>query len=171
MKRLNIREQILNFLFMLLMQLPLIHRISLFDHAFGFFYVGFLLFLPVGLSRTNLMLIGFATGLVVDVFSSTPGMHSLSCVVIMFLRNFWISVLEDDWKEIGNVNFLTLQWLRFFSFVLPLVLVHHFILFMIENGGFHLFGMVLQKVILSTLFSTSIIFGLSFLMSSRQRNS
>ena len=169
MKRLNIREQILNFLFLLVLQLPLIHKVTLFDQAFGFFYVGFLLFLPVGLSRSYLMLIGFFSGLMVDVFSNTPGLHALSCVIIMFLRNFWLSIVNSDWQEMGNVNYANLRLLGFFGYVFPLILIHHFVLFVIENGGFHLFGLVFKRVVFSSFFTVIIIFAINFLMSSRQR--
>ncbi len=165
MNRLSFKEQALNFVFLLLFQLPLIHRITLFDKAFAFFYVGFLLLLPLGLSRSYLMLIGFLSGLMVDVFSNTPGLHALSCVFIMFLRNFWLSIVSNDWMDLKNINIATLKWLGFLLFVLPLVFIHHALLFIIENGGFHLFGMLLNKIVLSTLFSTFIILVLNFVIS------
>ncbi len=171
MKRLSIKEQILNLVFLLLLQLPLIHKVKLFDQAFAFFYVGFLLFLPTGLSRTYLMIVGFASGLLVDVFTNTPGMHALSCVLIMFLRNFWITIIKDDWREIGNINFSTLNALAFFTFLLPMVILHHGFLFFIENGGFHLFWNVIKKVIFSSFLTTIILFSYSYLISSRRGTS
>lgn len=171
MKRLNLREQVLSLLFLLLLQLPLIYKVILFDHAISFFYVGFLLFLPTSLNRIYLMLIGFVSGLMVDVFTNTPGLHALSCVIIMYLRNFWLAIVDDDWFDIGNINFITLKPIKFFGFIFPLVLVHHSLLFLIENGGFHLFGIVFQKIALSSIFSTAIIFAFSLLTSSRSASS
>lgn len=169
MNRLSVKEQILNFIFLLLLQLPLIHRITLFDKAFGFFYIGFLLLLPIGLNRVYLMLAGFFSGLLVDVFSNTPGMHAFACVFIMFLRNYWLTFINDDWRELGNLNVLSLKWTGFLGFVFPFVFLHHFILFVLENGGFHLFGLVLSKIFFSSIFSTVIIFALNFLFVSKQR--
>lgn len=169
MIRLNIKEQIFNLIFLLLLQLPLIHRVVLFDKAFGFFYVGFLLLLPAGLSRSYLMLIGFLTGLLVDVFTDTLGMHALSCVFILFIRNFWLSIINDDWMELGNLNVSSLRRIGFLTYVFPLVFVHHLVLFSVENGGLHLFGMLMNKVLLSALFSTTIIFALNFLITANQK--
>ena len=169
MNRLSIKQLILNFICYLLLQLPLIHRITLFDRAFGFFYVGFLLLLPVGLSRLYLMLIGFFTGLLVDIFSNTPGMHAFACVLIMFLRNAWLSIVENDWREMGNINIVTLKPLGFFAFILPLVFVHHMVLFIVENGGLHLLGMLSSKIFLSTVFSTVIVFSLNLLIVRKRR--
>ena len=170
MNRLSFREQVLNLVFLLLLQLPLIHRITLFDQAFGFFYVGFLLLLPLGISRSYLMLIGFLVGLAVDIFTNTPGLHALSCVFIMFIRNFWLSIVNNDWMDLRNINVGTLKWIGFLLFVFPLVFIHHALLFVIENGGFHLFGSLFNKVLFSSLFSTTIILVLNFLISnSRNR--
>lgn len=169
MNRVNIKSQILNVVLFLLLQLPLVHKITLYDRAFGFFYVGFLLLLPVGFSRSYLMIIGFFSGLLVDVFTNTPGIHASACVFTMFLRNFWLNVIDDDWKEITNLNMVSLKISGFLFYVFPIVFVHHFIIFIVENGGFHLFGMVFSKIFLSTIFSTLIIFTLNFLLTSNRR--
>lgn len=169
MNRVSIKEQILNLILLLLVQLPLVHRITLFDKAFGFFYVGFLLLLPRTLSRSYLMVIGFLTGLIVDVFTNTPGIHASACVGIMFSRNFWLNVVNNDSQELTNLNVSTLKKSGMLYFLFPLVFVHHFLIFVIENGGFHLFGMVLSKVVFSAIFSTAVIFVINFVISPTSR--
>ncbi len=162
MTRINIKEQILNLILLLLVQLPLVHRMVLFEKAFGFFYVGFILLLPRTLSRTQLMLAGFLSGLLVDVFTNTPGIHASASVFVMFIRNFWLNVANDDAQEMTNLNMATLKKSGFVYFTFPLVFMHHFLIFTIENGGFHLFGMVIGKIIFSAIFSTLIIFVVNF---------
>lgn len=169
MNRVSIKEQILNLILLLLVQLPLVHRIVLFDKAFGFFYVGFLLLLPRTLSRSYLMLIGFITGLIIDVFTNTPGIHASASVGVMFLRNFWLNVVNDDTQELTNLNVGTLKKTGFIYFVFPLVFIHHFLIFTIENGGFHLFGMILSKVVFSAIFSTAIVFVINFIITPTRR--
>lgn len=169
MTRVSIKEQILNLILLLLVQLPLIHRITLFDKAFGFFYVGFLLLLPRTLSRSYLMLIGFFSGLLVDVFTNTPGIHASASVFVLFIRNFWLNVVNDDAQEITNLNVASLKKSGMIYFIFPLVFAHHFLIFVIENGGFHLFGMVLSKVFFSSIFSTSVIFIVNFFISPKRQ--
>ncbi|WP_424962734.1 hypothetical protein [Ekhidna sp.] len=169
MNRVSIKEQILNLILLLLIQLPLVHRITLFDKAFGFFYVGFLLLLPRTLSRSYLMVIGFLTGLIIDVFTDTPGIHASASVAVMFLRNFWLNVVNDDSQELTNLNVSTLKKSGLVYFVFPLVFFHHFLIFVIENGGFHLFGMVLSKVVFSAIFSTAVIFVINFIITPTSR--
>lgn len=169
MIRVSIKEQILNLIILLMIQLPLIHRVILFDKAFGFFYIGFLLLLPTTLSRSRLMLVAFASGLLVDVFSDTPGIHAGASVFIMFVRNFWLSVVNDDSQELVNVNMASLKKSGFLYFLFPLVFIHHFLIFSLENGGLHHFGMLIEKVFFSAVFSSMIIFVINYLVSPNQR--
>ncbi|WP_436514374.1 hypothetical protein [Ekhidna sp. To15] len=171
MTRISIKEQILNFLLLLLVQLPLVHRISLFDKAFGFFYVGFLILLPRTLSRSNLMVIGFFTGLLVDVFTNTPGIHASASVFVLFIRNFWLRVANDDAQEMTNLNVASLKKSGFLYFIYPLVFVHHFLIFVIENGGFHLFGTVISKTFFSSLLSSTWIFIINFIITPNRKRS
>ena len=169
MTRISIKEQILNLIILLVIQLPLIYRITLFDKAFGFFYVGFLLLLPTTLSRSRLMVVAFFSGLLVDVFSNTPGIHAGASVFILFIRNFWLTIIEDDYKELVNVNMGSIGKIKFIYFLYPLVFIHHFLIFTLENGGLHHFGALLSKVFFSSLFSSLIIFVINFLVTPNQR--
>lgn len=154
---------------MLLVQLPLVHRITLFDRAFGFFYVGFLLLLPRTVSRSRLMIIAFLTGLLVDVFSNTPGIHASASVFMVFIRNFWLNIINDDASETMNLNVSTLKKLGFLSYIFPLILIHHILLFVIENGGFRGFGTILSKSLASAIFSSLIVFSINFAIAPKER--
>lgn len=171
MTRISIKEQILNLILLLLVQLPLVHRITLFDKAFGFFYVGFLILLPRTISRSYLMIIGFFSGLLVDIFTNTPGIHASASVFVLFIRNFWLNATNDDAQEITNLNVVSLKKSGFLYFIFPLVFVHHFLIFVIENGGFHLFGTVLSKIFFSSVFSTAWIFIINFIITPNRKRS
>ena len=164
MSRISIREQILNLVLLLMVQLPLVHRLTLFDRAFGFFYIGFLLLLPRTLSRSQLMVIAFFSGLILDVFTNTPGMHAAACVVVMFIRNFWLNVVHDDAQELTNLNMGALRKTGFLIYTAPLVFIHHALIFGIENGGLQQFGILFSKILFSSIFSTAVIFIISFVI-------
>ena len=132
-------------------------------------FVGFLILLPFRISRPYLLVMGFFIGLLVDVFSNTPGIHAGACVLVMFIRDLWLRIVIDDTEELTNINHISLKKTRFILFVLPLVLVHHSFIFIVENGGLHLFGLLSSKTILSSLFSFTIIFVLNFLIVPKPR--
>jgi hypothetical protein len=64
-----------------------------------FLYFGYLLILQ-GLS---LLFIGFITGLTLDYFKLTPGLHTAACVLIAYIRPFIINVLIS--KEVTELTF------------------------------------------------------------------
>lgn len=169
MSRINIRELIFNFIALFVIQLPLLYRITLGDRAFGFFYIGFLILLPYRISRSYLLVTGFLIGLVVDVFSNTPGIHAGACVFIMYLRDLWLRIVIDDTEELTNINHISLKKTGFIFYAFPLVFVHHLIIFLVENGGLYLFGLLISKTILSALFSFTIIFVLNYLIVPKSR--
>jgi len=170
MIRINYKQQILHLVVFLIIQIPLLYKLILFDRAFGFFYIGFILFLPYGTSRSLTMVIAFFSGLLIDVFSNTPGIHAAACILIAFLKDTWHDVImgtsdDDDvsidWNELKVVGSI--------GYLLPLIFIHHLIIFSIENGGFNSFGFLFSKVLYSSLYSFIIVFGLSFLMAPKAR--
>ncbi|MEM6829406.1 MAG: hypothetical protein AAGA66_17615 [Bacteroidota bacterium] len=169
MNRVNLKEQVFNLVALLVIQIPLLYRITLFDSAFAFFYVGFLIFLPFSLTRTYLLLIGFLSGLTIDVFSNTPGIHAFACVLIMYVRNNWLQLVYDDVDELININHVSLGATTLTVFVFPIIFLHHLTIFSLENGGFHLFGLLITKVFLSTIFSFIVIFILNYLIAPKAR--
>lgn len=168
MIRINHLRQALYLLVFLIIQIPFLYKLVLFDRAFGFFYVGFVLFLPYRLNKNITMPIAFVAGLIIDMFSNTPGIHASACILIAYIKDFWFQLVigtDDDvdlsWNELrvwGSVKYL-----------FPLIFIHHFMIFTIENGGLNAFGNLFGKIIYSSLYSFVIVFGLSFLMAPKAR--
>jgi len=73
MVRGGLLSQILNFLFYILAQVILVKNLVLFDTAFCFIYVAFLLLLPFEIGILFVLLLGFITGFLVDVFYNSLG--------------------------------------------------------------------------------------------------
>jgi hypothetical protein len=59
-----------------------------------------------------------------------------------------------------------LQW--FLVYALPLVFVHHAVLFFVEAGGFGLFWFTMLKIIASLVFTTSILLMLQYVSAPRR---
>lgn len=87
---------ILNFIVVLTIQIFILNDIMLKSSLtfFGFpvftpiIYPLILLVMPVNTPHWLLMVLGFITGLTMDMFSNTPGMHAASMVLICYLRPF-----------------------------------------------------------------------------------
>ncbi len=147
--------QIGSFLAYILIQVIFLRNVVLFDRAFCFIYIGFLLFLPIETNRPLLMGMAFLTGLLVDIFYDSLGIHAAACVLIMFVRNLWLNLLTPQGGyDPGVIPSLRLNGLRWFiMYAAPLIILHHAALFFIEASGFHMFGFTLTKVLMSSLFT------------------
>lgn len=155
MSRINI-IQIISFFIYLLYQVLILKNIVLFNTAFCFLYVAYLFFLPVEANPLFLMFAGFLMGFAIDIFYDSLGLHAFSCVLVMYVRNYWLSLITPqggyDSSATPSIAINGMQWFLVYTF--PLVFLHHSVLFFVEAGGFGMFWFTLWKIITSTLFTT-----------------
>ncbi|MBK5272100.1 MAG: rod shape-determining protein MreD [Bacteroidia bacterium] len=93
-----------------------------------YLYYLFILWLPFSISRLGLMFIAFITGLILDYFMVTPGLHAAACVLIAYIRPFVINILTP--KDITGFNYkepsaVAMGWTPFAVYVFTLTLLHH----------------------------------------------
>ena len=76
--------QVISFFLYLFFQVLILKNVVLFDTAFCFLYLGFLLLLPVETNPLVLMGVGFLLGFSVDMFYDSLGIHAGAAVFIMY---------------------------------------------------------------------------------------
>lgn len=122
------------FIVFVLIQVLFLNHIYFLRLATPFLYVYFLLKLPHGIPRTRMLFIAFFTGLVIDAFTNTPGMHAAACTLVGFTREPLIRFFTGkDLPEGVYPSFRTLGYGGFFRFTLAVVTIHHLVLFGIES--------------------------------------
>ncbi len=154
-----------------LLQVLLFNKMLLLGKGLAFVYVGFLLTFQFELGIILAMVIGFATGVTVDVFSNTLGIHASASVLLMYLRPVLFKLLTPHGGyPIGakpTPNIMGFNWFSTYSLIL--IFCHHSVLFIVEAGGFHLFLYTIQKIILSTFFTFSTVVIIQYLFSKKSR--
>ena len=150
---------IVSFFLYVLFQVLLLKNFILFDTSFCFLYVAFILILPIEMGPLVIILIAFVTGFSVDLFYDSLGINAAASVFIGFLRPYWLNIVtpRGGYEEIVIPNLKTMGLGWFFTYSLPLIFIHHFVLFFIEAGGFDLFFFTLSKVFFSTLLTFFVI--------------
>ena len=158
---------LVSFLGYLFLYLFLFKNIVLFDKAFCFIYLAFLLSIPINSNRILDMFIGLVTGLVVDIFSDSLGIHTAASVLFMYFRYYLIQWSTPQGGYEGNalpsISSMGLSW--YLTYSLPLLFVHQIALFFIEAGGFGLFFYTFTKVLMSTFFTLVVIVLFQYLFS------
>lgn len=144
------------FLLYLTLQILLARNIVLFDYGFCFLYIACILLLPNETSLTWLLIIAFLTGVVVDTFYNTLGMHAAATVLMAYVRPLVVRSQIDLPGGESRIEF-SLQELgtgMFFRYVLVMALIHHSALFLIEANSLTLLVPSLIKIAASTLLTT-----------------
>lgn len=148
-----------NFIFFTLIQVLVLNNIQLSGYVNPYLYIIFILTLPFETPGWLLLLLGFSSGLVIDIFSNTPGMHASATVFMCFLRPYVLRGFapRDDYQPgtLPTMSYYGPSW--FTRYAVILVLAHHFFLFFIEVFSITHFFSTLFRVISSTFFSMLLI--------------
>ena len=132
-------------------------RLGLFIHPYV--YVLFIMLLPFETPLWSLIVNGFFIGIVVDIFSGTPGLNAAATVLMAYLRPNVINITtrksDIEGKIAPSVSEMGLKW--FMPYMVLLLIIHNFTLFMLEAFSIHLIGLVLLGTLLSVIFSTIVI--------------
>lgn len=133
------------------------------------FYLVTLIKMPVDIKLPLQILFGFLTGLLIDIFSNTLGMHALTCTFVMWMRVpiFHLFVLADDFKA-GSPNMTKMGVSEFVRFVITIVLLHSIVLYLIES--FSLFNIIplLTKIIVTTVLTSSFAIAIEFALKKKE---
>jgi len=168
------RSLIFSFIFLivsLLVQVIIFRQLVLFNTTYCFVYVTFILLQPYDTRPVILMLMAFILGIAVDVFYDSLGLHSMSLVCIAYLRKPWLNliVISGGHEKKIDLQARTKDIFWFIVYAIPLIFIHHFILFFTEVGGFGLFWFTLLKATTSAVFTMTTVLIISFLFIKKKR--
>ncbi len=140
----------------ILFKIPPLHRFII-----PYIYYLFILWLPFSTPRFWLLFIGFLTGLSLDYFTQTPGLHAAACVLIAYIRPFIINILLP--KDTSEFTYRepsprTMGWAPYAVYVLVLTLFHHGYMLFLEWLSFGSLLTFLIKVVATTGISLLLIF-------------
>ena len=106
------------------------------------------------------MFLGLLTGLALDYFTKTPGLHAAPCVLIAYLRPFIINILitqEGTEANYEEPSIKSMGFSSYFVYVSVVTLIHHALLFLLEALQFAGILYFLGKTLLSVAISLVLI--------------
>ena len=115
-----------------------------------------LLMLPVNTPSWLSMGIGFCTGMLMDYYCNTPGLHAAACVLLCYVRPYLLSLFfQQSAKELGGVtpSLFRMGITSFLIYVSISVLIHHFFFYTLQIWSFRNFLFILFKTFLSGMLS------------------
>jgi len=146
------------FILLLFLQVAVLDNIYLFKLLHPYLYILFILILPIKTPKWLVLILSFATGLVLDLFSNTAGMHASACVFIGFMRPTILQLYPPKYEDVTYLapHIHTLGFLNFLMYALILTFLHHLVLMFVEVFEFAEFEQTLLRVALNS--------GVSFLL-------
>lgn len=128
---------VLLFAILLLAQVLVLNHIHLFDCATPLLYVYVVLQFRRNYPRWGILLVSFLLGLVVNIFSNTPGVAAASMTFLGFLQPYVFAMfLNRDSDEDLQPSMKSLGFAKFFYYAAVLVVVYCAIFFTIETFSF-----------------------------------
>ncbi|MDT8401985.1 MAG: hypothetical protein RQ743_09840 [Bacteroidales bacterium] len=143
------------FILLIAIQVLLLNNIQFSGFVNPYIYILFILLLPFETPSWLLLILSFATGLVMDICSATPGLHTSATVFAGFIRPWVLNFMAPhEGYEQGDLPGIRTYGFRWFlTYVLIIVALHHFFLFYIEVFKFEYFFRTLLRVLISTGFT------------------
>lgn len=150
---------LVRFLVLIFIQVFLLQNLTLYNLSTAYLYILFILLLPFETPNLLLFVLAFITGITIDAFYDTPGLHAAACVVLAFVRILFISITVQkegfDNEPEPTLSIMGFRW--FFTYASVLTLVHHFCLFNLEAFSFSELQYTLSRVLLSAVFTVFLI--------------
>jgi rod shape-determining protein MreD len=158
---LTVIQNIILFIVLILAQVLVLNNIQFLGFVNPYLYVLFIISLPVSLPRWLTLILAFAMGILIDVFSNTLGMHAAAAVLIAYARSFIIKLFTSiDEGNNPTPSFHTFGVGSYIKYIFVMVFLHHATLFYLEAFSFSHFWLILFKTLLSSTITILIILGL-----------
>lgn len=166
-------RNMIRFAVFILIQVYVLNKVPhLHQFIVPYLYYLFILWLPFSVSRTGLLIIGFLTGMALDFFTMTPGLHAAACVLLAYCRPFIINILTP--KDPTEFNYRepsprAMGWTPYLVYVLILTLFHHGYLTFLQWLSFGTFLQFLIKIVATTAISMLLIITTEILFPRRMK--
>lgn len=144
---------------LVLLQVLVLNYIQFSGFINPYVYIMIVLLLPAVTPAWLLLIISFLTGLLIDLFSGSPGMHASATLLAGFSRPYVLRFIAPrDGYESGSELSIAAYGIRwFFIYTAVIVFIHHTALFYLEVFRFADFFRTIFRILLSSFFTISFI--------------
>lgn len=128
-------------------------------------YPLFIFSLRRNMSKSLVLLLCFALGLLIDMFSNTGGAHAMALTFIGYLRPWFLESLSpmDSGSEQIEPSVYNMGFRKYITYISILIVIHHLSFFFIELFSWSDFFRTIVRSFLSSIFSVLIIVILQYI--------
>lgn len=153
-------KQFGRYIIVMLLQILLFDQLQLWGACHPYIYVACLLMMPITLPHSADMIIGAVIGLIMDIFCNSMGVHTASCILLMFVRPYLLGVIINDKDRLNEqISLRSVGMEAFIKYTVILVLLHHLTVFSLAAWSWTHIGFVLLETVISSIVTILIIIG------------
>jgi rod shape-determining protein MreD len=155
----------IRFFILIFLQVFIMKNISLGAYLVPMPYVIFLLMLPMNTPAILVLVLAFISGLSVDFFYDSQGIHAAACLVLGFTRKYMLRFLAPrEGYEVTmkpTVQSMGIGWFLYYS--IPMIFIHHLLFFFLEEFGLDNTAVTFVKAISSSAITLLFVYIFQFL--------
>lgn len=158
------------FIIMILAQVIIFNNLCLFNVAIPLVFIYFIIKLPVSLSTNWILTLSFFIGLFIDIFSDTHGMNALACTIVAMMRRKILRLYfprEDDLTN-PEPSIRSLGLGIYSKYIFTIILLYCSLIFIIEAFSIFNLGLLIFRIIASSLLTFLLIIGIDSLTIQRR---
>lgn len=157
--------QFFRLIVILFSQIIIVNNLRLSTYLNPFFYIFFLMLLPLRTPAPIVLIAGFCCGLIMDMFMNTPGMHTLASTSISYFRLFYFKLTLTREQlttiQMPDIASTGIRW--FLIYAVLFILIHHSVLFFAEAFTFAEALQTFYRIIFSSSVTFVLIMGIHLL--------
>jgi rod shape-determining protein MreD len=144
---------------LILLQILVLNNIQFSGYVNPYVYIMIILLLPSVTPAWLVLIISFLTGLTIDLFTGSPGMHASATLLAGFSRPSVLRFIapRDGYESGSDLSMSAYGFRWFFIYTATIVLIHHTTLFFLEVFRFADFFRTIFRILLSSLFTIGFI--------------
>lgn len=163
-------QNIIRFFVLIIIQVILINKIQFSGLINAHIYILFILLLPFEIPSWLLLILGFFTGFIIDIFSGTIAINTIATTFTCYIRPFALNLFSPregyEKTTFPTLQYYSLTWVVKYTSLI--VFIHHFVLYFVEVFRFSGFFFTLLRITLSSIFTILIILLVQFIFYKRK---
>jgi len=149
----EIANNAFRFIALVLVQVLVLNNINFLGYINPYCYVLFIILYPVNSNRMLFLFLSFLMGLTIDMFMDSGGVHAAASVTIAYLRPVFLKSTFGLLFEHHAVKFKETDIETRITYMIPMVVIHHFVLFGLEVFNIGEILLILKKTLFSSIFT------------------
>ena len=161
-------SRLVMFVALLLAQVLVLNHVWLMNVATPLLYVYFAITFPRNTEKGEVLVWCFILGLLVDIFSNTPGLAAGSLTLIGMIQTYLVELfVPRDSAENLDVSAATLGWGKFSMLSSILILIYCLLFFILEAFNFFDWQLWLLRAVCSAALTLGLMLAIESLRSKR----